>query len=121
MPILLISVTVLINGCSSVKDLQIFTKEVKRTPLNLDNPKPAKLDSIEWMVINSDNYKKIFEELEKGNKSVVLFGLTDDEYEKLAVNFAQVRKYIILNRSILEKYKEYYEGKDGTEETTKGQ
>ena len=123
MPILLISATVLISGCSSVKDLQIFTKEVKRTPLNLEQPKAAKMDDIEWLVINSDNYEKIFEELKKGNKSVVLFGLTDDEYEKLAVNFAQVRKYIILNRSILKKYKDYYEGdekENGTEETRTG-
>jgi hypothetical protein len=60
--------------------------------LNLEQPRAAKMDDIEWLVINSDNYEKIFEELKKGNKSVVLFGLTDDEYEKLAVNFAQVRK-----------------------------
>ena len=37
--------------------------------------------------------------------------LTDDDYEKLAINFAQVRKYIILSRSVLQKYKDYYEGK----------
>tara|TARA_R110000765_G_scaffold320175_1_gene412195 strand:+ start:15 stop:428 length:414 start_codon:yes stop_codon:yes gene_type:complete len=110
LPILLISLT-LISGCSSVKDLQIFTKEIERTPLNLDAPKPLTMDKLNWIVITEENYKEVFDKLKKHNKSVVLFGLTDDGYETLAVNFAQVRKYIILNQNVLKKYKDYYEGK----------
>ena len=110
LPILLISLT-LISGCSSVKDLQIFTKEIERTPLNLDAPKPLTMDKLNWIIITEENYKEVFDKLKKHNKSVVLFGLTDDGYETLAVNFAQVRKYIILNQNVLKKYKDYYEGK----------
>tara|TARA_B110000858_G_scaffold168616_1_gene197207 strand:+ start:15 stop:428 length:414 start_codon:yes stop_codon:yes gene_type:complete len=110
LPILLISLT-LISGCSSVKDLQIFTKEIERTPLNLDAPKPLTMDKLNWIIITEENYKEVFDKLKKRNKSVVLFGLTDDGYETLAVNFAQVRKYIILNQNVLKKYKDYYEGK----------
>lgn len=107
-----------ISGCSSVKDLQIFTKEIERTPLNLDAPDPLKLEKLKWIVITEKNYKEVFDKLKKQNKNAVLFGLTNDGYETLAVNFAQVRKYIILNQSVLKKYKDYYEGKkDGAEET----
>ena len=109
--ILLISLT-LISGCSSVKDLQIFTKEVERTPLNLDAPKALKMEQLDWIIITEENYKQVFDDLKKKNKDVVLFGLTDDGYETLAVNFAQVRKYIILNKNILQKYKDYYEGEE---------
>lgn len=88
--------------------------------MNLDAPAPIKMDDLKWHVITENNYKEVFEKLSKEKKSVVLFGLTDDDYEKLAINFAQVRKYIILNRSVLQKYKDYYEGKeDGTKETSK--
>tara|TARA_R110000824_G_scaffold26710_1_gene91548 strand:- start:146 stop:493 length:348 start_codon:yes stop_codon:yes gene_type:complete len=107
-----------ISGCSSVKELQIFTKVVERTPLNLDAPEPLKLEKIKWIIITEENYKDVFNKLKKENKNAVLFGLTDGGYETLAVNFAQVRKYIILNQSVLKKYKDYYEGKkDGAEET----
>ena len=117
LPILLISLMV-VSGCSSVKDLQVFTKEVERTPLNLAEPPALKMEKLDWIIINEENYAKVFADLKKKNKDVVLFGLTDDGYETLAVNFAQVRKYIILNKNILKKYKDYYEGKkDGTEET----
>jgi hypothetical protein len=118
LPILLISLT-LISGCSSIKELEIFTKKVERTPLNLDPPKPMKMEKVEWLVITEKNYKEVFEQLKKNNKDIVLFGLTDDGYEQLAVNFAQVRKYIILNRDVLMRYKEYYEGKDSAKETTR--
>ena len=101
----------LISGCSSVKDLKIFTKEVQKIPLNLDAPKSIAMDNMKWYIITRENYKKVFDSLKKHNKDVVLFGLTDDDYEKLAINFAQVRKYIILSRSVLQKYKDYYEGK----------
>ena len=107
-----------VSGCSSVKDLQVFTKEVERTPLNLAEPPALKMEKLDWIIINEENYAKVFADLKKKNKDVVLFGLTDDGYETLAVNFAQVRKYIILNKNILKKYKDYYEGKkDGTEKT----
>ena len=85
--------------------------------MNLDAPKALKMEQIDWIIITEENYKQVFDDLKKKNKDVVLFGLTDDGYETLAVNFAQVRKYIILNKNILQKYKDYYEGKkDGNEE-----
>ena len=86
--------------------------------MNLDAPKALKMEQLDWIIITEENYKQVFDDLKKKNKDVVLFGLTDDGYETLAVNFAQVRKYIILNKNILHKYKDYYEGKkDGSEES----
>lgn len=67
------------------------------------------MSKVEWVIITKDNYQKVFDDLLKKKTDVVLFGLTDDGYEQLAINFAQIRKYIILNRSVLMKYKEYYE------------
>ena len=67
------------------------------------------MEKVEWIVITEENYKKVFEDLKKKKKDVVLFGLTDDGYEVLAVNLAKVRKYIVLNKDVLEKYRDYYE------------
>ena len=44
--------------------------------------------------------------LEKDNIDPVLFGLTDEEYEKLAKNFAQIRAYIMKQNQILNTYRE---------------
>lgn len=105
------------SGCSSIKEIEIFSKPVERAPLNLDSPPPVKLEKVEWIVITEENYKEVFDKLKEQGKDIVLFGLTDDGYETLAINFAQVRKYIILNNSVLQKYKDYYEESKDAKDT----
>ena len=102
-------------GCEQFKKLDIFSKPVERTPLNLDEPQPLKLETVKWIIVTEDNYKEVFADLKRRNKSVVLFGLTDDDYEVLSVNMAEIRTYIILNRDIIKKYKEYYESEGKTD------
>jgi len=44
----------------------------------------------------------------------VLFGLSDEDYELLAKNFAQIRSTLKQTQDILDHYKEYYEGQNKT-------
>jgi hypothetical protein len=97
---LLILVTFL-TSCSSVKKLDIFTTEVERAPLNLPEPLTPKLEEIKWTIITSENADEVFDP--------VLFGLTDDGYEALSKNFAQIRAYMLQQDEIIRSYKEYYE------------
>jgi len=108
--IILISILFL-NGCSSIKKLDIFTTEVERQPLNLESPEPVKLDKIEWIVVSSENAEEMFARLKKEGYDPVVFGLSDEEYEDLAMNFAQIRAYIIKQNEILKQYRQYYEPK----------
>ena len=39
----------------------------------------------------------------------MLIGLTDEGYETLSLNFAQIRAYMIQQNEIINAYKEYYE------------
>lgn len=118
--LILVTFLTVTSACSSIKELEIFTREVKKIPLNLDEPKPLPMGKVDWVIITKDNYEQVFEKLKKGGDDIVLFGLTDGGYEQLAINFAQIRKYIMLNRNLVMQYKKYYEGdSDGSEETTK--
>ena len=67
------------------------------------------MEKIEWIFITSDNQKEVFEKLEAEGIDKVLFGLTDEQYENLAKNNAQLRAYIVELREILNQYREYYE------------
>ena len=110
------------SGCSSVKDLQIFKTEVKRAPLNLPEPAPIKMQNIQWVVVTPENAEQVYKELLKNRKDQVIIGLTDEGYETLAINFAQIRKYIVMQREVIKQYKNYYEKdvENGTKEVTKG-
>ena len=111
-PLLLILTTFLISSCSSVKQLEVFKTEVPRAPLNLPDPETPRIDDLNWIIITSENAEEVFAKLKEQNIDPVLFGLTDDDYETLAVNFAQIRAYMIKQKLTLDQYREYYESED---------
>ena len=106
---LLILTTFLLSSCSSVKQLEVFKTEVPRAKLDLSDPEAPKIDDLNWIIITSENADEVFAKLEEKNIDPVLFGLTDDDYETLAVNFAQIRAYMIKQKLTLYQYREYYE------------
>ena len=74
-------------------------------------PDPLRLDPIDWVVVTPANAEEIFQRLESKELDLVLFGLTDEGYKKLAVTIAELRNLINQQRNIIIKYKEYYEPK----------
>ena len=98
-----------LTSCSSIKPLEVLNLEVKREPLNLDQPEVADFENLQWYIINSENAEEVFAKLKKENVDPVLFGLTDEGYEALSKNLAQIRHYIQKQNLIIESYKNYYE------------
>ena len=100
-----------LTSCSGVKQLSIFKEEVKRQELNLDKPTPLQLEQIKWIIITSENAAEVFKKMEEQGLDPVLFGLTDNDYQLIAKNFAQIRNQLKITNDILDKYKDYYEPK----------
>lgn len=112
-----ITLPLLISGCSvlgwksDVKPIEIQTKAVERTPLNLAEPEPLKGREIEWIIVTPENAEEVWKKLREKNADLVLFAITDDGYETLALSMAEIRNYIARQRGVIIKYKEYYEPK----------
>ena len=104
--------TFLLSSCSSVQEIEIFKKEVPRAKLDLPDPEAPIIEDLNWIIITSENADEVFAKLNEQNIDPVLFGLTDDDYEILAVNFAQIRAYMIKQKLTLDQYREYYESQD---------
>lgn len=98
-------------GWKSVEPVVIKKEEVARTPLNIPDPTPIKPTVPNWIVITPGNAEKIWQDLRGKKSDLVLFALTDDGYEALAVDTAETRNYIARIRKILEEYRNYYEPK----------
>jgi hypothetical protein len=64
-----------------------------------------------WIIITPDNVTSIWERMEQDGDTMVLFGLTDDGYQQLAMTIADLRRLIVTQRETLQKYREYYEPK----------
>ena len=98
-------------GWKALEGIEIKKKAVDRTPLNLADPQPLKPTIPQWRVITPENQAQVFAELKSKNIDQVLFALTDDGYEELSVDIAQIRALIAQQRDIIVKYREYYEPK----------
>ena len=107
---------VFLTSCgSSVKEIQVSTVEVSKIPLNLPSLDPLQLQGVEWIIITKDNAMEIFEEIKSKGGEYSLFALTDTGYEKLALNFTDIRNRLAEQRQLLLSYQEYYEPEEGEE------
>jgi hypothetical protein len=110
------SVILGLQGCSvlgwkmeKVDGVTIIKQERERTRLDIANPSPLKPSTPTWIVITPENQAEVFAKLQEQGTDPVLFGLTDDGYERLSVDTANTRNYIDQLRRILEQYRKYYE------------
>ena len=102
----------LLIGCSwfsKPDEVEIVTVQKSKPALNLAEPESIKPKHIEFFIITPENIDSVFEDLKSKKYNLVLFGLTDDGYENLAINMAELRSYIIEQKAIIRAYKKYYE------------
>ena len=112
---LIVSVLVfglLLNGCAglAVKEISSYKIEKKRAKLDLADPQPLELQDVEWIIITKDNAEEVFEKVKSSGADYALFAVTDEGYEKLSLNLADIRNKLAEQRQIILSYKEYYEG-----------
>jgi hypothetical protein len=98
-----------ITGCASVKPVEIVTVAKPRTPLALTDPAPLRVAPVKWVVVTPDTVDAVFKQMTAKGQTPVLFALTDTGYQQLAITMAEVRNFIATQRTMVIKYKEYYE------------
>ena len=106
---ILIAGALTLSGCSSIKQLDIFTMEVEREPLALDKPEIKQLEKLKWIIITSENADEVFKKMKDEGIDPVVFGLSDKDFQLLAKNFAQIRAHMMKLNVMIDEYKDYYE------------
>jgi hypothetical protein len=82
---------------------------LEKTPLALPDPAPLRTKPIEWVIITPDNVETVWRRIAENDDDVVVFALTADGYQQLAVTIAELRNLIATQRVMIQKYREYYE------------
>lgn len=116
--ILILILIPLLSGCSviswprgkTVEPIIIETVAESRIPLNLRDPASITPRTVKWLVVTPENVNDVWEQLAKDGQHTVLFAVTADGYESMSLNLLELRQFIMQQRSIIIKYKEYYEG-----------
>ena len=115
--IIAVAFIILLTGCSigGEQKIKIFSIEKPREKLDYPRPTPLQMEEIYWHIITSENAEEVFKKLEEEGIDPVLFGLTDNDYQLIAKNFAQIRHNLKTKSEIIKSYKDYYEKKSKEE------
>ena len=88
------------------------TLEIYQPPL----PKAIDLQDVEFFVITESNFEEQVARLEKmQDGTYVLFGLTPQDYENMAYNLQELRRYIRQQKEIIIYYREATKGDTDTD------
>ena len=114
---LLLATTLLISGCSSFykpeKEIVTITKLVEREIPTVPHPKTVQMNDVKVYVVNEEIYEEFVKEFTAENGELAFVALSMKDYENLALNVAELRRFINQQKNIIV----YYE-KAVTEENT---
>ena len=107
--VLLVAGVLTMSGCSSIKQLDIFSLDFEREPLALEKPTIQELEKLKWIIITSENADEVFKKMKEQGIDPVIFGLSDNDFQLLAKNFAHIRAHMMKLNIMIDEYKNYYE------------
>ena len=58
-----------LSGCSSIKQLDIFSLDFEREPLALEKPTIQELEKLKWIIITSENANEVFKKMKEQGKT----------------------------------------------------
>ena len=99
LPLLLLS-----SGCSTwnpLKTIEIKTVEVDRVIPTQNRPRPMKMNDIYFYVVTEQNFEEFKKRFTKENGDLVGYVLSVRDYETLALNMAELKRYLLQQKEII--------------------
>ena len=107
--VLLLPLLLLSSGCSSWREVlpvEVKTVEVERKIPTQNRPRPVKLDDVYFYVVSADNFDDFRKRFEKENGDLVFYALSVRDYETIAYNMAELKRFIDQQQQIIVYYEE---------------
>ena len=101
----LLLLSLIISSCSSwnpLKTIEIKTVEVERNVPLQNRPRQLDLSDIHWYVVTEENFaefKKKF--LKENGDPLVAYVISVKDYETLAIDMAEIKRYIDQQKQII--------------------
>ena len=93
-----------ISSCSSwpkLKQIEIKTVQVERIIPTQNRPRPINMNNIKFYVVTSENFEEFKKRYEKDNGTFLFYALSVRDYETLAINMAEIKRYIEQQKQII--------------------
>ena len=116
----LLLLTLVLSSCSSwpkLTQIEVQTVEVERNIPIQNRPQPITMNTtMKWWVVTEENFKEFKEKFQKENGDpLVAYVLSVKDYETLALNMAEIKRYIEQQKEIIIYYEEAAKPRDEKE------
>jgi len=107
--LLLCPVLLLLSSCSGwnpLKQIEVKTIQVDRVIPTQERPRPLKLSNIKWYVVTDRNFKDFKRTYKKENGEFLFYVISVRDYETLALNMAELQRYIGQQKKLIVYYEQ---------------
>jgi len=94
----------LLSSCSSFKKilpLEIRTVEVERKIPTQNRPRPVSLNNLHFYVVTEDTFVAFKQRFVKQNGDFLFYAISVRDYETLALNMAEIKRFIQQQKQII--------------------
>ena len=115
----IVSMFLFLTGCSLIpeKEIQVVTQTQRVTVPIVARPKPLQLVDTRVYVVNKDNYEQFVKQFTDENGELAYVALAIKDYENLALNIADIKRFIEQQNEIIVYYESAMKKED--EDATK--
>ena len=96
--------SLLLSSCSSwdkLKRIEVKTVEVDRVIPTQNRPRQLDLNDISWLVVTEQNFEDFKKRFKKYNGNFLFYSMSVRDYETLALNMADIKRYIEQQKQII--------------------
>ena len=101
----LLLLSLIISSCSSwnpLKTIEVKTVEVERNVPLQNRPRQLDLSDIHWYVVTEENFAEFKKRFQKENGDpLVAYVISVKDYETLAIDMAEIKRYIDQQKQII--------------------
>ena len=120
---LLLPFLLLSSGCSSWREIlpvEIKTVEVERKIPTQTRPRHVKMNDVYFYVVTADTFENFKERFKKENGDLLFYALSVRDYENIALNMADIKRFIDQQQQIIVYYEKAVAPKEKKEKKDAG-
>ena len=105
---LLLMTLTMVSNCSLLptKQVEVVAKPIERTIVQPIMPREIDLKEVRWLTITPENYEQQFELIEEQEGELVFLAMTIPDYEVMAYNMQELKRYITELKDVVVYYRE---------------
>ena len=119
----LLLLSLVISSCSTwnpLKTIEVKTVEVERNVPLQNRPRQLNLNDIHWYVVTEENFAEFKKKFQKENGDpLVAYVISVKDYETLAIDMAEIKRYIDQQKQIIIYYEKALSSKKEESEKKK--